>query len=114
LVSKLRAKTPADRPQTADELARALERIDLSGDWRAPAASHGSRRRTMAIAAAGAIAGAAGGGRLGGVRGKQAPHKGDGSRSGYRGRGGWMAVVALPRSPAAGSRHGRRRSVSCG
>ena len=45
---------PADRPQTADELVRALERIDLSGDWRAPArqaAASGKSRRPTAIAA---------------------------------------------------------------
>ena len=44
------AKNPADRPQTADEIVRALERIDLSGDWRAPAAAapRGKARRPMA------------------------------------------------------------------
>ena len=54
LVMKCLAKSPADRPQTAEELVRSLERIDLSGDWRAPAiaAKPRIRRRTVAIIAA--------------------------------------------------------------
>jgi serine/threonine-protein kinase len=64
LVMTCLAKSPADRPQTADELVRALERVDLSGDWRAPRTrveSRATRRRSAAIVAAIAVAVAAGG-----------------------------------------------------
>src|SRR5688500_12534885 len=63
LEMKCLAKNPGERPQTADEMVRTLERIDLSGDWRAPAPAVASagRRRTAAIVAAAAIAVAAGG-----------------------------------------------------
>ena len=63
LVMKCLAKNPADRPQTADEIVRTLERIDLSGDWKAPAAVPVARtnRRTMAIVAAVAVVFAVGG-----------------------------------------------------
>jgi tetratricopeptide (TPR) repeat protein len=62
LVMKCLAKNPADRPQTADDVVRALERIDLSGDWLAPApAKSTARRRTAGIVAAVVVAIAAGG-----------------------------------------------------
>jgi serine/threonine-protein kinase len=63
LVMRCLAKNPAERPQTADELVRALERIDLSGDWRAPSTASASsgRRKTLAIAAAAVVAVAVGG-----------------------------------------------------
>ena len=63
LVMKCLAKNPGERPQTADEMVRTLERIDLSGDWRAPAPAAASARgrRTAGIVAAVAIAVAAGG-----------------------------------------------------
>ena len=62
LVMKCLAKNPADRPQTAEDVVRALERVDLSGDWRAPVAAKPSvSRRTVGILAAAVIAIAAGG-----------------------------------------------------
>ena len=63
LVMKCLTKNPADRPQTAEEMVRALERIDLSGDWRAHAvaAKPRSRRRAVTIIAAATVAVAAGG-----------------------------------------------------
>jgi serine/threonine-protein kinase len=62
LVMQCLAKNPAERPQTADEIVRALERVDLSGDWRSsPPAAGGISRRSMAMAAAVVIAVAAGG-----------------------------------------------------
>jgi len=57
------AKNPGDRPQTADDLVRALERIDLSSDWSAPAAATPrARRRTVAILAAMVVVAIAAGG----------------------------------------------------
>ncbi len=60
LVMKCLAKNPAERPQTAEEVVRALDRVDLSGDWKAPATGPNRSRRTMAIVAAVVIAVAAG------------------------------------------------------
>jgi serine/threonine-protein kinase len=57
LVMKCLAKSPGERPQTADEVVRALERVDLSGDWRGSnaAAKPSVSRRMMAIVAAAVV-----------------------------------------------------------
>jgi serine/threonine-protein kinase len=64
LVMKCLAKNPAERPETAEELVRTLDRIDLSGDWSAPGTAKPAARsggRTIAIVAAVVVALAAGG-----------------------------------------------------
>ena len=62
LVMKCLAKSPADRPRTADEIVRALDRMDLSGERAAPPPPPTKvGRRTTAILVAAVIAIAVGG-----------------------------------------------------